>query len=129
LSLIRLISIIDKLLRSVSQTRKYMEEVRKKPEYLNRTMLLVITKSDGTAFMHLLADSNGIKSVVTPKPKDATVAVYVPFNIMVDLLDKKYDVDYALAKNWIRMESDTTEGWFYHYVIIRHFMKAMVEAV
>jgi len=129
LSVIRLISAIEKLLTSVSRTQRYLEEVRKRPEYMNRSMMLVITKSDGSSFMHLYADKDGLKTVRSPTQRDATVTVYTPFNIMIDLLDRKYDVDYALSKNWLRMESSTPEGWFYHYVIIRHFMKALMEAM
>jgi len=129
MSIIKLLSVIERMLANVSKSRRYLEEMRKRPEYLGRSMMLIITKSDGNAFMRIYADKDGVKANPSPKAQlNSTITVYVPFNIMVDLIDRKYDVDYALAKNWLWMESPTPEGWFYHYAIIRHFMKAMLEA-
>jgi len=120
---------IERMLTAVSRSQKYLEEINKRPEYKDRTMLLVIRRSDGTAYANIFADKDGIKLVTKPEKVRATVEVYCPYNIMLDLFDRKYDVDYALAKGWLVMQSNTKEGWFYHYAIIRHFMKALVEAV
>jgi len=102
------------------------EELKKYPEYTSRSLLLIFGRERAHFYIHITPD--GPRILFTEPNCSATLKARMDFSVLYDILNKRYSVDYAISKGWIELDSDTPEGWFYHYTIVRRYIGHLTQA-
>jgi len=103
---------------------RLQEELTEYPA--GRSMLLCFAKERIPFYIHLTLD--GPRVLLTEPTTHATLKVFLDVNTFFDILKGRYSPDYAVSKGWIVLDSDSEEGWFYHYTCVRRYFNHVITA-